>query len=224
MDLLLNVVLLWAAFVAALAGVGGDTWRKDSELAFRRRITARGWIAIVCWLLALVLGVAKEYRTIEAAREASVVASTVQADLRERLGAANASLEAAKRDILLQQDRTNQMVTHITLAMLDLQTATVYRQFNSFRLGLMWYWLGSFPEAIYHFQAELKRNPHHVPSRYNLGVVLAAAGRHNEAKAQFQHLMIRSLGSKDQIVRRWLAHMEQGTPIENRDWVLWRLP
>jgi hypothetical protein len=224
MDLALNIVLLCIAFAAALSSIGGETWRKDPELPVRRRITARGWVAIGSWLLALILGVAKEYRTTAAAGRSARQAESVQADLRERLAAANARLEAAKTDILQQQERTIKIVSYITLAMLDLQTPTVYRRYASFRLGLMWYWLQSFPESIYHFQAEVKRDPHHVPSRYNLGVVLAAAGRPGDAKAEFEQILIRP-GRRGETVQRWLTSLRAGrTPPEKHDWDLWQLP
>jgi hypothetical protein len=61
----LNITLLVVGTAATLCAFGGETWRKGKEPIFER-ITVRGWISLMCLLLALSLGVIKE---IEAKRD-----------------------------------------------------------------------------------------------------------------------------------------------------------
>jgi septal ring factor EnvC (AmiA/AmiB activator) len=55
----INVALALTALVAALSAFGGDTWRRGSGRLLRR-ITKRGWVAVVTMILAFGLAVSKE--------------------------------------------------------------------------------------------------------------------------------------------------------------------
>jgi hypothetical protein len=57
--LALNLALAVFALVGSLAAFGGDTWEKGTAPVLRR-VTGRGWVALVCLLLAFLLGGIKE--------------------------------------------------------------------------------------------------------------------------------------------------------------------
>jgi hypothetical protein len=60
--LALNILLATCALIGSIAAIGGDTWRKG-HVAWRHRVTVRGWIAVTCLFLAFASGVAKEVVT-----------------------------------------------------------------------------------------------------------------------------------------------------------------
>jgi hypothetical protein len=60
--LLLNIFLLILATMTAFTAIGGETWRKDQSNIFKSP-TTRGWIAIVCLILTLGIGIIKEVIT-----------------------------------------------------------------------------------------------------------------------------------------------------------------
>lgn len=62
MDLLINVFLLMFGFVGAAVAIGGKTWLETPSELYKG-ITKRGWIAITCLVLTLILGIWKEIRT-----------------------------------------------------------------------------------------------------------------------------------------------------------------
>ena len=94
MDTAINVGLLLLGFVGAVAAIGGDTWRKGAE-SLLRRITRRGWVSIVSLLLALSLGVIKEFQqqTATIAFEGSIT------NLQGRLDTATNKLSRAQRSL-----------------------------------------------------------------------------------------------------------------------------
>lgn len=67
MELAINIALLVAGTVMAIAAIGGDTWVKG-HAPIHRRLTPRGWLSIACLFLTLLLGVVKEVR-VSAARD-----------------------------------------------------------------------------------------------------------------------------------------------------------
>lgn len=59
--LLLNAALLLLFSGASIAAITGDTWCRDEKIVFYKRFTRTGWIAFICIVITLVLGLAKEY-------------------------------------------------------------------------------------------------------------------------------------------------------------------
>jgi hypothetical protein len=59
MTTFLNLALLIIGTAATLAAFGGKTWKEGSQ-PILERVTSRGWISLICLILALGLGVAKE--------------------------------------------------------------------------------------------------------------------------------------------------------------------
>jgi len=62
MTILIDLALLLIGAVATLSAFGGKTWTEGQEPVIQR-ITPRGWISLVCLVLALVLGVTKSVVT-----------------------------------------------------------------------------------------------------------------------------------------------------------------
>ena len=91
-DTAINVGLLLLGFVGAIAAIGGDTWRKG-ENSVLQRITRRGWVSIIALMLALTLGVAKEFRL----RSATVAFEHSVTSLQDQLKTATNHLEAAEK-------------------------------------------------------------------------------------------------------------------------------
>lgn len=59
MEIISNILLAVFGLGATLSAFGGETWRKGTERLFRR-VTIRGWISLVCIVLAFSIGVYKE--------------------------------------------------------------------------------------------------------------------------------------------------------------------
>jgi len=95
MDTILNIALLIVAASSTIAAFGGKTWTEE-EKPLIKRITPRGWVSIVCLILALVIGIAKELHT----REVNLTSS-----LATKLAAAEAKAQADK----LQSDTQNEL-------------------------------------------------------------------------------------------------------------------
>lgn len=62
MILALNIFLATCGLVGSVVAIGGETWRKG-HVAWKDRVTLRGWVAIVCLFLAFVTGTTKEFVT-----------------------------------------------------------------------------------------------------------------------------------------------------------------
>jgi hypothetical protein len=58
----LNILLLTAGFIGALAAFGGKTWKEGDE-PLLNRITKRGWVSVICLSAALGFGITKEVLT-----------------------------------------------------------------------------------------------------------------------------------------------------------------
>jgi S1-C subfamily serine protease len=58
MDIAVNIALLLLTLITALISIGGETWDKTT-----RRITKRGYLAIVAFILIFALAAYKEYRS-----------------------------------------------------------------------------------------------------------------------------------------------------------------
>jgi hypothetical protein len=100
----LNLVLLVVGTTATLAAFGGKTWREGSE-PILERITQRGWVSLICLVLALGLGIVKEINTEAAAKVAKAEADKKQAadkaeadtrqeELKDKLAKSEAKLTA----------------------------------------------------------------------------------------------------------------------------------
>ena len=214
--LVINVVFITAGVLCALTAIGGNTWENKPELPFHRRITGRGWVAIICLLLTLGFGILKE-----------VLATAEQSALRKKLADTTTQLEVARTEVLKGQSRTDDIILQLTTAILDIQDSTVYRDHHSFRLGLMWHWLGNQQYAIYHFRQQLTSRGTHIPSQYNLGVVLAASGRTLEAKGTFNQIPVAELKpDRRALVTSWLKALDSNVLPDKSagEWHLWRLP
>jgi len=140
-------------------------------------------------------------------------------------------LEIARQQIVAEQNKTNNSMKHLTLATLDLLHPTTYKEYPNFRLGLMWYWLGSIDEAIYHFRHDLTAHPSNVASTYNLGVLLTLNREHQEALALFNSIPIARLSTeKKRLVGLWIKALntfsvsQQFTISDSAQWQLWRIP
>jgi len=96
MDITINIILLLAGFVGAVAAIGGDTWHKG-EATLLKRITRRGWLSVFALSLTLSLGVAKEFRSQKS--EADLIASRK---------AAENKLEEAAASLVTSQDKLSQ--------------------------------------------------------------------------------------------------------------------
>ncbi|MEW8626583.1 MAG: hypothetical protein AB2551_12580 [Candidatus Thiodiazotropha sp.] len=92
MDIAINIALLMAGFIGAVAAIGGDTWHKGDDPVLQR-ITKRGWLSIVALSLTLGLGVVKEISAVDASKEAK----EAQKALRQQLSDAAISLTNAEK-------------------------------------------------------------------------------------------------------------------------------
>jgi hypothetical protein len=89
--LYINIALATFGLIGTLAAFGGETWRKGDTHLFRR-VTGRGWIAIICLLIAFTIGIFKEIKLYQRA-EADTLA-------KQQLEQANAQQrEQIKRQI-----------------------------------------------------------------------------------------------------------------------------
>jgi hypothetical protein len=92
--MLINIILLLLGFIGAIVAIGGDTWHKG-EKQLIRRITKRGWIAILVLALILALGIVKEFSAqIEGERLA-----ISRAELKDKLLVANNNLEVSNNKL-----------------------------------------------------------------------------------------------------------------------------
>ena len=117
-NVFLNVALLVIGTMATLAAFGGETWRDGSE-PILERVTTRGWISLMCLVLALAIGTIKEVRTgqEDAIKDALAAKDKAEADRKQaeqslqlaesnsRLVLANKSLEDLRKIDQLTQDR-----------------------------------------------------------------------------------------------------------------------
>ncbi len=68
-DLVINICLLSLGIAGSLAAIRGETWDVNKR-RFLKKITVTGWIASICLLFTLVLGIVKEHRSSLAATAA----------------------------------------------------------------------------------------------------------------------------------------------------------
>jgi hypothetical protein len=102
MTFAINLALLLLGTTAALAAFGGETWKKSDE-PLRRRITHRGWLALICMLATLTLGIAKEMRTNAATADSVAKQRKLEDSLArttEELSETRAKLAAVEPNIL----------------------------------------------------------------------------------------------------------------------------
>jgi Sec-independent protein translocase protein TatA len=102
-NLVINLALLVIGTTATLAAFGGKTWREGDE-PILERITSRGWISILCLVMALALGAIKETRSAasDANREAEERAAKSDAERREAVLTAQSQDAVERLDILKQ--------------------------------------------------------------------------------------------------------------------------
>jgi hypothetical protein len=221
MDLWLNIAFLNLGLLGALTAIGGETWKRDEPRPLRR-VTLRGWLAVVCLLFSLIVGAVREVRVAAASQRND--AERVR--LGQELAAANARLDMAKKEILQSQQGTYEIVKHTTLAILDLQTPSPYRDLPSLRLGLMWYALGYKPEALYHFRLQAALTPRNAQALFNLGVTNAAMEHLDAGCAVFAKVPTDTLGpNRRRLLEVWRQACVSGRPAPPGEaWAAWRLP
>jgi hypothetical protein len=100
MTLLLNIALAVFGLTSTLAAFGGETWRRGDQ-PLLERVTARGWLALSCLLLAFATGIAKEVRTHQASNQ-SLLAKQV-AERENRTQRAQLAKQLAKIEDLQGQ-------------------------------------------------------------------------------------------------------------------------
>lgn len=144
MDLLIDVLLVILTSAAVLFPFSGEVFHKNRG-ALSRRLTWRGWMAVICFSLSLILGVTKEIRSNTASaqsakkqRELANTLEAVRADLtktRESMSTANAKLSELLEEIeKLNNELLGQVGTPATLRRIVKATATT--QFPSATQGV----------------------------------------------------------------------------------------
>lgn len=101
MGVTLSLILLILSLLVGVAAVGGDTWR-PGKTAWRHRLTARGWVTVLCLGLTVIVGFAKDVvanREQVALSEALNATRTHAENLSTQLEAAKIQLEAVNRDV-----------------------------------------------------------------------------------------------------------------------------
>ena len=137
------------------------------------------------------------------------------------------ALDSTKNALIEGQKSINNQFKHLSLATLDLITPTIYKNFISFRLGLMWYWIGHRYESEYHFRHTLKKYPNNIATKFNLAVILALKKEYDES---FNLLDSIPDGIKSYyIIKEWKLALERAKEIgyiklERKYWRLWQLP
>jgi len=124
MTAFLNIALLVIGTMATLAAFGGQTCRDGAE-PILERVTARGWISLMCLVMALAIGTIKELVTqredakqaVSAAREKAdadrkqAEQSARLAESNSRLALASKSLEDLRKIDQITQDRLSDTTT-----------------------------------------------------------------------------------------------------------------
>ncbi|MGK3187290.1 hypothetical protein ACCW92_06795 [Enterobacter soli] len=82
MSFIINLMLLVLGTASALSAFGGETWKKNDE-ALIKRITHRGWVALICMLSTLTLGIIKEIKNTKAAAQSIVEQKALKKNLEE---------------------------------------------------------------------------------------------------------------------------------------------
>jgi hypothetical protein len=116
MTIFLNLALLIIGTAATLAAFGGKTWREGKE-PILERITPRGWVSLMCLVLALALGVIKEIRSEaeDSKKEQDAHLAKLEADKKQ------AELAAQFTDSQLQLKLANKGVDNLILNAKDAQ-------------------------------------------------------------------------------------------------------
>ncbi|VVO15688.1 hypothetical protein [Pseudomonas fluorescens] len=78
----INLSLLILGTLGTLAAFGGETWRKTND-PLLRRITLRGWVALICIISTLGLGIYKERMNSDALAESIIARKNSEEDLRK---------------------------------------------------------------------------------------------------------------------------------------------
>lgn len=121
MILALNIAILTLGSIGALAAFGGETWEKNDKPIIER-VTKRGWISIICLILALIFGITKEIVVHKAEVQASQEARNIQDQLKTKLDDTNSEL--VKSRVRLQNLQTT------LLTALESSTAGIPREID----------------------------------------------------------------------------------------------
>jgi len=117
MTVFLNLALLIVGTAATLSAFGGKTWL-ESDKPFLERITLRGWISLICLVLALALGAIKEFYTeikdTKKEQESRATAQRLedeankkQSELKSQLDASNSQLKIANQSLSALKDKND---------------------------------------------------------------------------------------------------------------------
>lgn len=93
MKVFLNVILLVIGAAATLAAFGGETWTEGAA-PIVKRITLRGWVSLVCLVLALVLGTTKEFM----ARNEEIQQAAINQKIKDEAGKREEALKSQVED------------------------------------------------------------------------------------------------------------------------------
>jgi hypothetical protein len=94
MALAINLTLLIFGTLGTLAAFGGETWKKSSD-PLLQRITLRGWLALICILSTLGLGILKERINSESNAKSEIA----KKELENKLLATAENLKAAREQL-----------------------------------------------------------------------------------------------------------------------------
>lgn len=111
METFINIALVVLGTVGAMTAFGGDTLKKD-EPSFWRRITVPGWISLVCLLLALGFGIAKE--SMDSAESAKLKSEREAAE--KRSTEANTKLDSVEADLANTRKQLDQQTIDLSAA------------------------------------------------------------------------------------------------------------
>lgn len=125
----LNIALLTIGTMATLAAFGGKTWTEGSE-PILKRVTPRGWLSLMCLLLAFFIGTFKEVLSKRDDYAKKLAADADKAALAAQLSSSQYQLQLAKKDLdsldqkaALTQDRLNDTKSTLVSVRKDLDAA-----------------------------------------------------------------------------------------------------
>ncbi len=172
--------------ISFLAGFGGKTWREGSEPAVER-ITPRGWIALVCLVIALGIGICKEIYTAKAQQrkdsDAEIAANQVKLDAQKQQNAMQQALDQTQQQLAVSEAKLeglqaeNQLIQDQLTGGKALPLMTIFPQFpsvdNSFPLVLTV--LGQAP--LYDLSYHVGEEPNKIRTPEELQKIATEAGR-----------------------------------------------
>ncbi|WMY76428.1 hypothetical protein RHD99_11090 [Buttiauxella selenatireducens] len=124
MSFIINLMLLVLGTASALSAFGGETWKKNDEMLIKR-ITHRGWVALICMLCTLTLGIIKEIKN----TKASAQSIAEQKALKKNLDESKQELIILTKQLRDTQGKLASVEPNILNAMI-VATAGIRREFD----------------------------------------------------------------------------------------------